>query len=88
MSSAISSLLSTASVAAANSSSTSAAAAQRVLPPIHPEVAPEPYTVKLTETQQVVQLYNQGQEVSQIADSLSITVGEVNTYLGIADSGG
>jgi DNA-binding NarL/FixJ family response regulator len=40
-------------------------------------------TVKLSESQQVNQLYSQGQEVSQIATSLSMTISDVNSYLGI-----
>jgi hypothetical protein len=40
-------------------------------------------TVRLSESQQVNQLYNQGQEVSQIATSLSLSVSDVNSYLGI-----
>lgn len=42
-------------------------------------------TVKLTESQQVVQLYQQGQKVSQIASSLSLTEAAVNSYLGISN---
>lgn len=40
-------------------------------------------TVQLTEAQQVYQLYNQGQAVSQIAASLNLTVSAVNLYLGV-----
>jgi DNA-binding NarL/FixJ family response regulator len=43
-------------------------------------------TVKLSESQQVVQLHRQGQHVSQIASSLSLTVDTVNSYLGISDA--
>jgi|CZKY01.1.fsa_nt_gi DNA-binding NarL/FixJ family response regulator len=43
-------------------------------------------TVKLSESQQVIQLYQQGQQVPQIASSLSLTVDTVNSYLGISDS--
>jgi DNA-binding NarL/FixJ family response regulator len=43
-------------------------------------------TVRLSESQQVNQLYNQGQEVSQIATSLSMTISDVNSYLGITAS--
>jgi DNA-binding NarL/FixJ family response regulator len=42
-------------------------------------------TVKLTESQQVYQLYNQGRTVSQIADSLSLAVSAVNSYLNISN---
>jgi DNA-binding NarL/FixJ family response regulator len=41
-------------------------------------------TVQLSESQQVYQLYNQGQTVSQIASSLSLAVETVNSYLGIS----
>jgi DNA-binding NarL/FixJ family response regulator len=41
------------------------------------------YTVQLSEAQQVYQLYNQGQQVSQIAATLNLSVAAVNTYLGI-----
>jgi DNA-binding NarL/FixJ family response regulator len=44
------------------------------------------YTVQLSEAQQVYQLYNQGQQVSQIAATLNLSVAAVNTYLGIANS--
>jgi len=40
-------------------------------------------TVTLTEAQQVDQLYNEGDTVSQIATSLTLTVAAVNSYLGI-----
>lgn len=43
----------------------------------------EAYVVRLSEAQQVGQLYQQGQQVSQIASSLSLTVQTVNSYLGI-----
>jgi DNA-binding NarL/FixJ family response regulator len=43
-------------------------------------------TVRLSETQQVYQLYNQGQAVTQIASNLSLSVSEVNSYLGITSS--
>lgn len=41
-------------------------------------------TVQLSEAQQIYQLYNEGQKVSQIATSLSLPVEIVNTYLGIS----
>jgi DNA-binding NarL/FixJ family response regulator len=44
--------------------------------------------VRLSESQQVYQLYNQGQQVSQIATSLSLPVETVNNYLGITASSG
>jgi DNA-binding NarL/FixJ family response regulator len=79
MSIAISSALATASLAAANSSSTTEAAQ-----PAQPAANDAAYTVSLTEAQQVYNLYNQGQAVSQIASNLSLTVSAVNSYLGIA----
>ena len=85
----ISSALSTASLAAANSPSTSPAP-QTVQPSVQQaQVQQIPQdTVTLTEAQQVYQLYNQGQTVSQIATSLSLSVPLVNNYLGITSSGG
>jgi DNA-binding NarL/FixJ family response regulator len=83
MSISISSSLSTASLAAANSSSTSAAARTP-----QPTTNQSAYSVTLTEAQQVYQLYNQGQQVSQIATSLSLPVSAVNNYLGIAGGAG
>jgi DNA-binding NarL/FixJ family response regulator len=44
-------------------------------------------TVQITEAQQVYQLYNQGQQVSQIAQTLSLSVDQVNSYLNISNSG-
>jgi DNA-binding NarL/FixJ family response regulator len=44
-------------------------------------------TVQLTEAQQVYQLYNQGQRVSQIASSLSLTEAAVNSYLNLSATG-
>jgi DNA-binding NarL/FixJ family response regulator len=41
-------------------------------------------TVQLTEAQQVDQLYNHGQRVSQIASSLSLTEAAVNSYLDLS----
>ena len=43
--------------------------------------------VQLTEAQQVYQLYNQGQRVSQIASSLNLTEAEVNSYLDLSLTG-
>jgi len=83
MSISISSSLSTASLAATNSSSTSAAARNP-----QPTINNSGDTVKLSESQQVYQLYNQGQAVSQIATTLSLPVEIVNNYLGIAATAG
>jgi DNA-binding NarL/FixJ family response regulator len=44
-------------------------------------------TVQLTESQQVVQLYNQGQRVTQIASSLNLTEAAVNSYLNLSPTG-
>jgi DNA-binding CsgD family transcriptional regulator len=44
-------------------------------------------TVQLTEAQQVYQLYNQGQRVSQIASSLSLSQAAVNGYLNLSTGG-
>jgi len=43
-------------------------------------------TVQLTEAEQVYQLYNQGQQVPQIAEALSLSVAEVNIYLNITNT--
>jgi DNA-binding NarL/FixJ family response regulator len=81
----VSSALATASVAA-NSPSTSTA--QRVQQPTNQPTASSAGTVRLTEAQQVYQLYNQGQAVSQIASNLSLTENAVNGYLGNSGSTG
>lgn len=78
MSIAISSALSTIQVAAANSPSAAQTAA-----PAQP-VTSSSDTVTLTEAQRVFQLYTQGQTVTEIASSLSLTVDLVNSYLGIS----
>jgi|HubBroStandDraft_6_1064221.scaffolds.fasta_scaffold374061_2 DNA-binding NarL/FixJ family response regulator len=85
MSISVSSALATASVAA-NSPSTSAA--QRIQQPTNQQTASSADTVRLTVAQQVYQLYNQGQAVSQIASNLSLTVSAVNGYLGNSGSTG
>jgi len=77
--SAISSSLSVASLAATPSANT-ATATQKVQQPAN--TAGD--TVKLTVSQQVYQLYNQGQTVTQIASSLSMAVSAVNSYLNIS----
>ncbi len=56
--------------------------AQQSQPPTNPQTD----TVQLTEAQQVYQLYNQGQQVPQIADSLNLTVAAVNSYLNVSNS--
>ncbi len=45
-------------------------------------------TIRLTEVQQVYQLYNQGQKISQIASALNLSVESVNNYLGITTAAG
>lgn len=56
--------------------------AQQVQPPANAKTD----TVRLTEAQQVYQLYNQGQQVRQIAGSLNLTVAAVNNYLNLSSS--
>lgn len=85
MSNAISSALSTASVAATNSLTTNAP--QAAQQPPQPATGAPAYRVTLTEAQQVYNLYNQGEPVSLIASSLSLSVSEVNNYLGITQGG-
>jgi DNA-binding NarL/FixJ family response regulator len=80
MSISISSSLPAAAVAATNSSAQSAAAQSTQ------QKQPQADTVRLSESQQVYQLYNQGQRISQIAANLSLTVSAVNSYLGISDT--
>ena len=83
MSISISNSVSTASLAAANSASDSVPA-----PHIQQTTSTPADTIKLSESQQIHQLYNQGQKVSQIAFSLNITVEAVNSYLGIPNATG
>jgi DNA-binding NarL/FixJ family response regulator len=80
MSISISNSISPTSFFAANSYSK--AAAQKIQQPANDSAD----TVKLSESQQVVQLYQQGQQVSQIASSLSLAVDTVNSYLGISNA--
>lgn len=81
MSISISNSFSPASFAATNSYS-NPPAAQKVTRPTSDTAD----TVKLSESQQVVQLYQQGQQVSQIASGLSLPVETVNIYLGISNA--
>ena len=60
--------------------------ATRTQPQPQPATDNSGYTVKLSEVQQVYKLYNQGQEVSQIAATLNLSVAAVNNYLGINSS--
>jgi DNA-binding NarL/FixJ family response regulator len=68
---------------AANPAS-SAASNVKTEPKAQPDFVP-PDHVNLSETQQVYQLYNQGQKVSQIASNLSLSVEAVNSYLNISN---
>jgi hypothetical protein len=81
----ISNALSIASLAAANPPSTSAAPSPAAQTTQQPAPAPAD-TVQLSEAQQVYNLYNQGQTVPQIANALSLTVDNVNFYLGVSNS--
>jgi DNA-binding NarL/FixJ family response regulator len=93
MSIAISSALSTASVAAANAPSTAAVqqealqqVQQQAQQQVQQSASASADTVTLTAAQQVYNLYNQGQTVSQISTSLSLPVSTVNNYLGITQT--
>ena len=86
MSISISSSLSTASLAATSASNSSATSVAARNP--QPTINNSGDTVKLSESQQVYQLYNQGQAVSQIATALSLPVEIVNNYLGITATAG
>ena len=77
MSISISNSPSPASIAAVNSHSDSAQA-PRTQPATN-----NSDTVTLSQAQQVTQLYQQGQQVPQIASTLSLPVDIVNSYLGI-----
>jgi DNA-binding NarL/FixJ family response regulator len=81
MSTSISSLF----LAAVSSANTAAAAESTARQ--QPVVNAGEDTVQLTEAQQVYQLYNQGQRVSQIASSLSLTEAAVNSYLNLSATG-
>ena len=62
--------------------STTESTAHSVRPP-HKPVAPSADTVQLTESQQVQMLVQQGDSVSQIASSRSLSDAIVDSYLGI-----
>jgi DNA-binding NarL/FixJ family response regulator len=79
MSAAIPSSLSIASAAAATPTPNTAAA-QKIQQPANDGGD----TVKLTVAQQVYQLYNQGQTITQIANHLSLAVSAVNSYLNLS----
>jgi hypothetical protein len=69
----------------ANAASTAANGQAAQAPP--PKVNSGGDTVQLTVAQQVYQLYNQGQKVSEIASALSLSVAAVNSYLNLPGSG-
>lgn len=70
---------------AAESQSWNASAnAPTVQAPELPPAAPTD-TVQLTEAERVYQLYNQGQQVTQIASTLSLSEAAVNSYLNISN---
>jgi DNA-binding NarL/FixJ family response regulator len=81
MSTSISSLF----LAAVSSADTAATAGPAARP--QPTANAGADTVQLSEAQQVYQLYNQGQRVSQIASSLSLTEAAVNGYLNLSATG-
>lgn len=83
MSTSITNVLLSAPSAGANPSANQAPAAR----PQPQPAASAGDTVQLSEAQQVYQLYNQGQRVSQIATSLSLTPAAVDSYLGLNTSG-
>jgi DNA-binding NarL/FixJ family response regulator len=66
--------------------SSGAAQNARAAQPVQQSAARQTDTVTLTEAQQVYQLYNQGQQVPQIATNLRLSVSAVDNYLGINNS--
>lgn len=66
--------------AAANAAGLHPPGARQTPPPANPTTD----TVQLTEAERVYQLYNQGQQVPQIASSLSLTAAAVNSYLSLS----
>jgi DNA-binding NarL/FixJ family response regulator len=67
---------------AGESSATNAPAA----PPPQPTAKVPADTIQLTEAERVYQLYNQGQQVPQIANTLSLSEAAVNSYLNISNN--
>jgi DNA-binding NarL/FixJ family response regulator len=65
---------------------TNAAASQPAAPAPQTPAKIASDTVQLTEAERVYQLYNQGQQVPQIANTLSLTETAVNSYLNISNS--
>jgi DNA-binding CsgD family transcriptional regulator len=84
MSSAISSLLSTASVNAASAASSNSA--NSTVAQSTQTAASSGDTVTLSPSQQVHQLYQQGQAVPQIAVALDLSIETVNSYLNISSA--
>jgi DNA-binding NarL/FixJ family response regulator len=72
-------------IAVAPAGESSAAHAAAPQPP-QPAANPAKDTVQLTEAEQVYQLYNQGQQIPQIANTLSLSEAAVNSYLSISNS--
>jgi len=83
MSISISNTLATPASDTANSYSNTATARQ-----VQPTAGNAADTVRISESQQVYQLYRQGKTVSQIATSLSLPPELVNNYLGISSAKG
>lgn len=81
----IPSVASGAPAAAASPASVSAPAPQ--VQPVQQAANGASDTVRLTSAEQVYQLYNQGQKVSEIASSLSLSVATVNSYLNLSSGG-
>lgn len=71
----------------ASNAASNPASNEKAAPKDQPVFVP-PDHVNLTEPQQVYQLYNQGQRVSQIASDLNLSVAAVNSYLNISNSTG
>jgi DNA-binding NarL/FixJ family response regulator len=72
----------TAVTSAGESSVANAQAAQPPQPPANSRTD----IVQLTEADRVYQLYNQGQQVPQIANTLSLSEAAVNSYLNISNN--
>jgi DNA-binding NarL/FixJ family response regulator len=64
----------------------SSAANAPAAPPPQPAAKVPTDTIQLTEADRVYQLYNQGQQVPQIANTLSLREAAVNSYLNISNN--
>jgi DNA-binding NarL/FixJ family response regulator len=85
---AIPSLVAAAAASPASSAATTSTLAAKQLESDQQQPADsQAYTVQLTEAQRVYQLYDQGQQVPQIASTLSLSVTAVNSYLNLSSSG-